>query len=142
MSLRHVLGADVGRVHEQVDALLDREDAIIVLVDRSRAINYASGFGLSPSQLEWLALEIEGAVRRAAGPVISNSADRRASGPEGLGRSARRDPVVHGHLRRVQPGRPCDMHARESGRPQLVRSNHAVRAFRVAGDASGSDAEA
>jgi hypothetical protein len=63
MSLRKVLGADVERVHEQVDALLDSEDAIIVLVDRSRAINYAQGFGISPSQLELLALEIERAVR-------------------------------------------------------------------------------
>ena len=63
MSLRKVLGADVDRVHEQVDALLDSEDAMIVLVDGSRAINYAQGFGISPSQLELLALEIERAVR-------------------------------------------------------------------------------
>lgn len=63
MSLRKVLGEDVDRVHEQVDALLDCEDAMIVLVDGSRAINYAQGFGISPSQLELLALEIERAVR-------------------------------------------------------------------------------
>jgi hypothetical protein len=63
MSLRKVLGADVDRVHAQVDALLDSEDAMIVLVDGSRAINYAQGFGISPSQLELLALEIERVVR-------------------------------------------------------------------------------
>ena len=52
MSLRKVPGADVDRVHEQVDALLDSEDAMIVLADGSRAISYAQGFGMSPSQLE------------------------------------------------------------------------------------------
>ena len=69
MTLRKKLGADVGRVHEQVDALLDREDAIIVLVDGLRAINYAHGCGVSPSQLELLALEIEKAVRSIVGPA-------------------------------------------------------------------------
>ena len=68
MSLRKVLGADVERVHEQVDALLDSEDAMIVLVDGSRAINYAQGFGISSSQLELLALEIERAVRSPRRP--------------------------------------------------------------------------
>lgn len=48
MSLRRMLGADAERVHEQVDALLDSEDGVIALIDRSRAISYAHGFGISP----------------------------------------------------------------------------------------------
>ena len=72
MSLRKVLGADADRVHEQLDALLDSEDAMIVLVDGSRAISHAHGFGASSSQLELLALEVERAVRRVAGPPIDN----------------------------------------------------------------------
>ena len=67
MSLRKTLGPDAQRVHAQVDTLLDSEDAMIVLVDGSRAISYARGFGVSPTQLELLALEIERAVRRVAG---------------------------------------------------------------------------
>ena len=77
MSLRKMLGADADRVHEQVNALLDSEDAMIVLIDGSRAISYAHGFGASPSQLEFLALEIEGAVRSVAGPPINNRRNRR-----------------------------------------------------------------
>jgi hypothetical protein len=68
MSLRRTLGPDADCIHEQVDAMLDREDAMIVLVDGSRAISYAHGFGASPDQLELLALEIERAVRSVAGP--------------------------------------------------------------------------
>lgn len=69
MSLRKMPGTDADRIHEQVDALLESEDALIVLVDGSRAISYAQGFGTSPDQLELLALEIERAVRRVAGPT-------------------------------------------------------------------------
>jgi hypothetical protein len=60
MSLRRMLGADADRVHEQVDALLDSADGVIVLVDRSRAISYAHGFGVSPCQLELLMVESNG----------------------------------------------------------------------------------
>jgi hypothetical protein len=63
MTLRQRLGPDARRIHEQVDALLDSEDSIIVLVDGRRAINYARGFGLSPCQLELLADDIERLVR-------------------------------------------------------------------------------
>jgi len=67
MSPRDGLGTAVAQVHERVDSLLDSEDAMIVLVDDARAISYAHGFGLSPSQLELLALEVErnrGSVKR------------------------------------------------------------------------------
>lgn len=98
-----MLGADADRVHEQVDALLDSEDAMIVLVDGSRAISYACGFGASPSQLELVALEVERAVRSVAGPPIANSRIRRNHGEgrddsDDVGRGAvvRRDLVRSG----------------------------------------------
>ena len=63
MTLRQALGADVGRLHDLLDELLDREDAVVLLFDGDRAINYINGFGLSPSQHELMALEIERMVR-------------------------------------------------------------------------------
>ncbi len=51
MSFRKTLGADVDRVHEQLNAVLDSEDGLIVLVDGSREINYAHGFGISRASL-------------------------------------------------------------------------------------------
>jgi hypothetical protein len=67
VSLRQLLGQDARRVHEQVDALLDSDDAIIVLFDGQRAVNYAAGFALSGSQLELLAVDIERLARGATG---------------------------------------------------------------------------
>jgi hypothetical protein len=67
VSLRMRLGADVDRVHEQVDALLDSENALILLVDRSRVVSYADGLGISPCQLELLMVEIERTVRKVDG---------------------------------------------------------------------------
>jgi hypothetical protein len=77
-----MLGTDADRIHEHIDALLDSEDAMIVLVDGSRAISYAQGFGTSPDQLELLALEIERAVRSVAGPPTHNRRNRRNYGEE------------------------------------------------------------
>ena len=82
MSLRTMLGADADRVHEQVDALLDSEDGVIVLVDKSRAISYAQGFGISACQLELLTVEIERAVR-ATGGRPQNNRNRRDDGEAG-----------------------------------------------------------
>jgi hypothetical protein len=75
MSLRKMLGSDVKRVHDRIDGLLDSEDAMVVLLDGSRAITYAHGFGISPSQLEFLALEIERVVRRVTGPATPTMRD-------------------------------------------------------------------
>ena len=63
MTLRQRLGVDVQRIHEQVDDLLDSEDAIIILADAHRAIHYARGFGLSACQHELLAVEIDRTIR-------------------------------------------------------------------------------
>ena len=63
MTLRQRLGVDVQRIHEQVNDLLDSEDAIIILADPHRAIHYARGFGLSACQHELLAVEIDRSIR-------------------------------------------------------------------------------
>lgn len=86
-----MLGEDADRLHEQIDALLDGEDAMIVLVDSARMISYAHGFGTSPSHLELLALEIERAVRRVAGPPVNGRGNRaqRCQGRQKKGRERR-----------------------------------------------------
>jgi len=66
MTLRHQLEDDVSRVHDQVNAILDSEDSMIILIDARRAINYVRGFALSPCQLELLANDIERLVRTIA----------------------------------------------------------------------------
>ena len=63
MTLRESLGGDVQRIYEQVDALLDREDGLLVLFDGGRMVTYTQGFGVSPCQLELLSVELERAVR-------------------------------------------------------------------------------
>jgi hypothetical protein len=63
VTLRQRLGPDVQRIYDQVDDLLDSEDAIIILADAHRAIHYARGFGLSACQHELLAVEIDRSIR-------------------------------------------------------------------------------
>jgi hypothetical protein len=65
VTLRQRLGADVQRIYEQIDDLLDSEDAIIILADEHRAVHYARGFGLSACHHELLAVQIERAIRGA-----------------------------------------------------------------------------
>jgi hypothetical protein len=71
MTLRQTLEEEAPPVHEQVDAMLESEDSIIILVDARRAINYARGFGLSACQLEMLANDIERLVRTVTRAHIS-----------------------------------------------------------------------
>ena len=63
MTLRESLGGDVQRVYEQVDALLNREDGLLVLFDGRPDGELHEGFGVSPCQLELLSVELERAVR-------------------------------------------------------------------------------
>jgi hypothetical protein len=77
MTLRESLGGDVQRIHEQVDALLDREDAILALFDGSRVVSYAQGFEVSPSQLELLSVDLERGIRNLVGVHPTSSALRR-----------------------------------------------------------------
>jgi hypothetical protein len=67
MTLRESLGGDVQRIYEQVDALLDSEDGVLVLFDGSRTLSYTQGFGVSPCHLELLSVELERAVRNVVG---------------------------------------------------------------------------
>jgi hypothetical protein len=62
MTLRESLGDHVQRVYEQVDALLDREDGLLVLFDGDRMVSYTQGFVVSPCQLELLSVELERVV--------------------------------------------------------------------------------
>jgi hypothetical protein len=63
VTLREALGGDVRRVRERLEDVLDSEDALIVLIDGRHATTCAQGFALSGDQLEFLAIEIERAVR-------------------------------------------------------------------------------
>jgi hypothetical protein len=67
VTLRQGLGPDIQRLYEQIDDLLDSEDAIIILADGHRAIHYARGFGLSGCHHELLAVQIERAIRGVTG---------------------------------------------------------------------------
>ena len=146
MSLRKMLGADADRVHEQVDALLDSEDAMIVLVDGSRAISYAHGFGASPDQLELLALEIERAVRSVVGPPTNNRRDRRNYGEEREDSDdSGRGPGVRRHLSRFDGGRNGGVvdrrgaSVRASGAVVSDRGIAAGRLLRLAREAVATD---
>ena len=77
MTLRESLGDDVQRIHEQVDALLDREDGILALFDGDRVVSYALGFGVSASQLELLSVELERAMRNVVGGRPTHRANKR-----------------------------------------------------------------
>lgn len=72
MTLRESFGGDVQRIHELVDALLDREDGILALFDGGRVVSFAHGFGVSASQLELLSVELERALRNAVGARPTN----------------------------------------------------------------------
>ena|SRR5687767_5175055 len=77
MTLREAFGGDVQRIHDRVDALLDREDAVLVLYDGVRVVTYAEGFGVSASQLELLGVEVERALRKVVGRQPANSGVKR-----------------------------------------------------------------
>lgn len=65
MTLRQALGDDVTRLHELLEELLDREEAVVLLFDGDRAVNYISRFGVSPSSTNsWLLRSADGAVLR------------------------------------------------------------------------------
>jgi hypothetical protein len=76
MTLRQALGGDVERLRDVLEDLLDREDAVLLLFDGRRAVSYISGFGLSPSQHELMALEIERTVRAAGATGVSELKER------------------------------------------------------------------
>jgi hypothetical protein len=77
MTLRQSLGGDVRRIHEQLDALLDKEDGILAFFDGGRVVTYAQGFGISASQLELLCVELERALRNGVGRQPTSSTSKR-----------------------------------------------------------------
>ena len=77
MTLRESLGGDAQRIHEQVDALLDRQDGVLILFDGNRVVTYGKGFGVSASQLELLSVELERALRNGVGRWPTQSANKR-----------------------------------------------------------------
>jgi hypothetical protein len=82
MTLRESLGGDVRRPHELVEALLDQEDALLVLFDGARMVSYTQGFGVSPSQLELLSVDLERAVRNVGGGPSTQIRDEDDAGPK------------------------------------------------------------
>ena len=77
MTIRESFGGDVQRIHEQVDALLDRHDGVLMLFDGNRLVTYGQGFGVSASQLELLSVELERALRNGVGRWPTQSANKR-----------------------------------------------------------------
>ena len=77
MTLRESFGGDVQRINDRVDALLDREDAVLVLYDDRRVVTYAEGFGMSASQLELLGVEVERLLRNVVGRKAPSSGEKR-----------------------------------------------------------------
>jgi hypothetical protein len=103
VTLRETLGGDARRIHELVEQLLDSEDSLIVLIDGHRAVSYGEGLNLSPCQLELVTIEMERAVRTAAGSATGRANTRRTT--EGsndvcdTARRARQRPVGPRHAR-------------------------------------------
>lgn len=77
MTLRESLGGDVQRIHELVDALLDKEDGVLALFDGGRVVSFAHGFGVSSTQLELLSVELERSLRSVVGRPPAGVAGRR-----------------------------------------------------------------
>lgn len=90
MALRSVLGADVRLVHEQVDELLNSEDALLVLIDGDRVVSYAHGFATSPCQLELVVDDIERTVRRVVGRRSPAKGGMRRDREQGIKSDGRR----------------------------------------------------
>ncbi len=79
MTLREVLGDDVRGLRERFERVLDQEDAIVILVDRTGAITHYHGFGASGCQLELAGGQVEGALREIVGAARTVSERHPAS---------------------------------------------------------------
>jgi hypothetical protein len=84
MTLRESLGGDAQRIYEEIDALLDSEDALLVVFDGARMVSYIQGFGVSPCQLELLNIELERAVRDVVGFGDAGHGDSSGAGGDRL----------------------------------------------------------
>lgn len=67
MTLRETLGPAAHVVRERLEQVLDSEDGIVILVDRSGATTFYHGFGASGCQLELAAARVDAELREIAG---------------------------------------------------------------------------
>jgi hypothetical protein len=143
MTFRQSLGAGVARMYQQVDALLDREDGLLILFDGDRLVSYANGFDVSPGQIELLDVDLERSLRAMVGaPSTStrkedmNRETRDESGGDRL-RPVLREPgnrdgrgyrsrVADGRGQSVRSGRPAGDHRGDAPRPVLRLARKAV----------------
>ena len=128
MTLRQGLGADVQRIYEQIDDLLDSEHAIIILADGHRAIHYARGFGLSACHHELLAVQIDRAIRgvtRAESVEVGQPVvEREESSRNGLRRSC----ALHQNGNRTSRRRfTSAIDRRERCAPDVQRRTSSIR---------------
>lgn len=66
MTFREALGGDL-ELRRRLDALLESDDAVVVMADRHGVASYAHGFGISGCQLEFMIRDVEAAIRLARG---------------------------------------------------------------------------
>ena len=79
MTLREVLGDDVRGLRDRFERVLDQEDAIVILVDRTGAITHYHGFGASGCQLELSSGQVDVALGEIVGPARAVSDGQTAS---------------------------------------------------------------
>src|SRR3954462_6636526 len=124
MTLRQQCEDEGSGVHDQVDAILDSEDSMIILIDARRAINYVRGFALSPCQLELLANDIERLVRTVTRAPASEEERERHDHQSGMDRR--------------EPGRPIGSRARDRRGPRGVVSSKRPAVLDARRGSSGS----
>ena len=135
MTLRESLGGDVEHVYNQIDALLDSEDALLVLFDGDRMVSYTQGFGVSPCQLELLSLDLERSVRTIVGGQSTTRKRHRRNREESFeGNGRGRDAVRRQSGGRVDRGdhrRVVDRRGQSVGSGDSAHGNSRVAAGRV-----------
>lgn len=67
MTFREALAGGDLELRRRLDALLESDDAVVVMADRHGVASYAHGFGISGCQLEFMIREVEAAIRFARG---------------------------------------------------------------------------
>jgi hypothetical protein len=84
MTLRDVLGPGVSALRDRLEQVLDGEDAIVILVDRTGTTTHYHGFGASGCQLELASGRVDTALREIAGEARCAPAHARAHGKEAI----------------------------------------------------------
>ncbi len=79
MTARQAIGGGADRVRRRLDEVLDSEDAVIVLVDRTGATSYYHGFAASGCQLELIGHELDAALRPLAMRASGGAGDSEVS---------------------------------------------------------------